>query len=163
MKSFLIVGSTGTGKTTFVKKILKLSKSKKYIYDINREYTEFNNEFIFNSDFNFFCSATDKLKNSVIVFEEATIFFNNKGSNKSTTEQLVRKRHTNNVLVFVFHSLRTIPLHIFDLIDFLVLHKTGDNINLINRKFDGNEKVIIGFNDCLKSVNKYEQKIINLR
>lgn len=163
MKSFLVVGSTGTGKTTFVKSLLKKSKKPLYIYDINNEYKEFNNLYSFNSDFNNFCEVTENKKDSLIVYEEATIFFSNKGANTLTTGQLVRKRHTNNILVFVFHSLRTVPLHILDLTDYLILHKTGDNINLIERKFDGNSKILKPFYFCLNSKNKHEKKIICLR
>lgn len=163
MKAFLVVGSTGTGKTTFVKKLLTKSTCRKFIYDINKEYTEFKNEYVFSSDFSNFSDVTETKRNCIIVYEEATIFFSNKGSDKLTTGQLVRKRHTNNILVFVFHSLRTVPLHIFDLIDFLVLHKTGDNIKLIERKFDGNEKVLNSFFEVQQSKNKYEEKIISLR
>lgn len=162
MKSFLVVGATGTGKTTFTKSLLSKTRAKIYIYDVNNEYREFDNNFEF-ADFGTFSKTAAGCVNSFLVFEEATIFFSNRGSNKETTEVLVRKRHTNNVIVFVFHSLRSVPLHIFDLIDFLILHKTGDNIKLIETKFSGNDKILNAFNECSKSVNKYERKILSLR
>lgn len=162
MKSFAVVGNTGTGKTTFVKSILSKSTAPLYIYDVNNEYTEFPNRFDF-SDFNSFLDEVKTKTGSVIVFEEATIFFSNRGASQETTEILVRKRHTGNLVIFVFHSLRTIPLHIFDLCDFLILHKTADNIKLMESKFAGNDLILNGFFDCLKSVNKYERKILALR
>jgi len=162
MKSILIIGNTGTGKTTFVKSLLKKTRADVYIYDINNEYTEFNNLFEF-SNISDFTTIASQQKDSFLIFEEATIFFSNKSSGTTTTEILVRKRHTNNFIVFVFHSLRTVPLHIFDLCDILVLHKTGDNINLIQRKFDGNDKVINAFNESLTSEDKYFRKIVLLR
>ena len=162
MKSFLIVGNTGTGKTTFVKTALKKSKAPLFLYDVNNEYKEFQNLSEFGS-FEDFLQEVKNKTGAVIVFEEATIFFSNRGASKEATEILVRKRHTGNLIFFVFHSLRTVPLHIFDLCDFLILHKTADNIKLMEAKFNGNDKILNSFFECLKSVNKYERKILSLR
>ena len=45
-----------------------------------------------------------------ILFEEATIFLSNTGKIEEVRNILVRKRHTQNNVFFVFHSLRSLPV-----------------------------------------------------
>jgi ABC-type multidrug transport system ATPase subunit len=142
-KAFLIVGGTGSGKTTFTKKALaKVHPNARFIYDVNNEYKEFFDYPL--KDFDEFIYIASTLKNAFIVFEEATIFLNNKSSNKILIDILVRKRHTNNTIFLVFHSLRSIPRYVFDLSNILVLHKTNDNENFVEKRFE-NEIVTDAF------------------
>jgi len=146
--AYIIVGTTGTGKTTFVKERLKKVKlNALYLYDVNREYTEFKNEPLPKFD-NFLLKATS-LKNAVMVFEEATIFFGNKSSSHEMTELLVRKRHTNNTIFLVFHSLRAIPRNIMELVNGVFLFYTVDSSSLVDQKFK-NDKL----NDVFEEVQK---------
>ncbi len=146
MKSILIVGMTKTGKTTEVKKILStFPERKKYIYDVNREYTDRD-----LPDLQSFIETAKKAKNSVIVFEEATIFFSNRGRSEDVTNILVRKRHTGNIIVFCFHSLRSIPLSIFELIDYVYIKRTNDSFASVKRKFDS-ENLNVIFENVKKS------------
>lgn len=144
MKAFLIIGHTGRGKTTIVKKIIsQFPDFKKMIYDVNNEYSEFGTKApppIYE-----FTAAAAKAINSVIVFEEATIFFKHRTKGHDVQNILVRKRHTSNIVIFVFHSLRSVPLEILDLIDYVYLLPTNDNINIIESKFSGNESIIEAF------------------
>jgi ABC-type Mn2+/Zn2+ transport system ATPase subunit len=129
-----IIGTTGTGKTTFVKDRLKnANKNSIYLYDVNNEYTEFYDYPFVSMDL--FLEKAIKLKNAVIVFEEATIFFSNKSSNKEITELLVRKRHTKNTIFLIFHSLRSVPRNITDLVNHLIIFKTTDSEQVVKNKF----------------------------
>ena len=152
MKAIIIVGNTGRGKTTSALKALKKAKIEKreiFVFDPNNDYKEFyNKSFVDENDF---CENVKDKENAFILFEEATIFFSNKGSNKILTSLLVRKRHQNNTVVLLFHSLRSIPVYIFELSNYLILYKTADRENLIEKKFDAFPEIIEGFKK-LKSI-----------
>jgi len=157
MKSFLIVGMTGTGKTTEVKNLLNKFSAEKKIYDVNNEYLEFTKNSGLPS-MEKFLSDAEKITNSVIVFEEATIFFNKRGYDDRLVNLLVRKRHTKNIIIFVFHSLRSIPTYIFELIDFFAIKKTNDTIDRI-KQFKSPELMRI-FETIEKSSNLEPYKTI---
>ena len=144
MKAILVVAQTGQGKTTFTKNLLSKVNKNRIIYDVNGEYKEFYNKpFI---DFETFLKQTKSLTNSMVVFEEATMFFSNRGNSKDMVEMLVRKRHTNNFYILLFHSLRAIPTYILDLCNYLVLFKTNDNPALVESKFNGWDSIINSYN-----------------
>lgn len=124
-KAFIVVGAPGMGKTTFNKEILsQVHPATIWLYDVNNEYTDFVQMPLLK--FDKFCEIALTKTDSLIVFEEATIFLSNKGSNVNLKEILVRKRHTRNVILLVFHSLRSVPKYLLDLCNYLVLHKTND-------------------------------------
>lgn len=124
-KAFIIVGAPGMGKTTFVKNILKrVHPGTIWLYDVNNEYTEIINQPLL--DFDVFCKEAMKKRESILVFEEATIFLSNKGSNNELKNILVRKRHTHNTILLVFHSLRYVPKYLLDLCNYMALYKTND-------------------------------------
>jgi hypothetical protein len=134
-KCFIIAGGTGTGKTTFLMERLEnINKNALHLYDVNNEYTSFyGKEF---TDFETFAKTGTKLKNAVQVYEEATIFLSNRGSNDNIRDILVRKRHTNCTIFFVFHSMRTVPKWVYDLSNYVVLFKTNDSEGTIDKKFE---------------------------
>lgn len=144
MKSFCIIADTGRGKSTYVKKLLRFFVSKglkPFIYDVNNEYGEFQEtkELPKVSDFK---NEATKKTNSVIVFEEATIFFSSNAKDEDLRYMLVRKRHTKNVIIFVFHSLRSVPVEILDLINFIILFKTSDRETLVKSKFREDTEIL---------------------
>jgi ABC-type sugar transport system ATPase subunit len=159
MKLDIIVGGTGTGKTTEVKRKLSLVPNKRalLIYDVNKEYTEF-----YDYELIDFIEFTEKLKNvkkSVIVFEEATIFLGNKQVSKQIIELIVRKRHTGNYIIMVFHSLRAIPNYIYDIANYLTLFKTNDAVNRIDQKFK-DDNIISAFNEVKNNSDKHFKKVL---
>lgn len=134
-KAFLIIGGTGRGKSTFARKRLKnVDKRALMIYDVNNEHTDlYDKPFV---DFETFINISSKVRNAVLFYEEATIFFSNRGgSHKKMIDILVRKRHTNNTIFLIFHSLRTVPRDIIDLCNYIVLFKTNDSQSLVDSKF----------------------------
>lgn len=137
-KSIILAGGTGTGKSTFVSERLSKVPNKKSIqlYDVNNE--AIYKPYIFTpfGSFEKFSRSAKGLSDSVIVFEEATIFLSNRGTNDDLRNILVRKRHTNVTVFLVFHSLRTVPRWIYDLSNFIVLFKTNDNEKLIETRFE---------------------------
>lgn len=142
-KAILIVGARGSGKTTTAKEIIsKVNKDARIVYDVNAEYADlYPKPFL---EFDDFTAQLNKIRNGVILIEEATIFLSNHGNNFDIRSALVKARHNNNTFIFVFHSLRSIPVYIFNLCDYVYLHKTNDTTD-IAEKFD-NPKLVAYFN-----------------
>lgn len=150
-KSIIIAGGTGTGKSTFVEERLSKVPNKKniHLYDVNNE--NIYKPYVYEpfGSFEKFSKRGKSLIDSVIVFEEATIFLSNRGTNDDLRNILVRKRHTNVTVFLVFHSLRTVPRWIYDLSNYIILFKTNDNEKLIETRFE-NELLT----DCFLRVQK---------
>lgn len=134
-KSILIVGMTGTGKSTEAMKVLKqFPDQKKLIYDVNNEYGTGS-----LPSMDTFLEEATKANDSIILFGEATIFFSNRGRSDKVVNLLVRKRHTRNVIIFIFHSLRTVPAYIFEMTDHLYLKRTNDTPQRVKKAYDSDK------------------------
>lgn len=158
-KCTIIVGRTGSGKTTIVKKLISAHKKKnpkgqRLIYDVNNEYGE---RYMPMDEF---LSAAKAATRTLIVFEEATIFFSTSGGQIEMRELLVRKRHTKNYFVFNFHSLSQVPLYILMFCDTMIIKKTNDQIPQIERKYKGNSRVIKAYCQVANSPDKYATEVI---
>lgn len=160
-KVIVNVGFTGTGKTVGTKEILKGLHVPLFIYDVNNEYKEFKGSVL--KSFEDFLQEANLKKNHCIVFEEATIFFSHSGSSKMIMELLVRKRHTKNLIILNFHSLRKVPLYILDFTDYLILRKTNDNPETIRKKFEDYEIIFQSFQQVQCSKDKFEKQFIKLQ
>ncbi len=138
-KTFLFIGMRGMGKTTLVKKTLAgAHPDSLLIFDPNGEYTSFTNGRPPITNFKLFAQKAMQVENAVIVVEEATVFLNNRGFNVDFLEVVVRARHTNNSIICVFHTLKSVPKYIFDLCNYVILLKTGmsDNEDYVRKQFD---------------------------
>lgn len=145
--TILNIGRTGAGKTTVAKKLIKASNREALIYDVNNEYeTEL-------LEFDLFLKKGKEARNKCIVFEEATIFLSSNKSASDMRDILVRKRHTNNVIILNFHSLRGVPTYLLELTDYICLLQTNDNPTLIYQKFKEYPEIIEKF----EAVNKMPQ------
>jgi len=130
----IIVGATNTGKSHFVKNLLRKAKSKTayFIYDVNNEYKEFfPYPFI---GFTEFIKKATRIERSIMVFEEATIFFNNRSTNEYLYEILVRKKHTGNCVFLLFHSMRSVPRYIYETSNYITIFKTNDSPDMSARE-----------------------------
>ena len=133
-KAIIIVGATETGKTTFVKNMIKRvpNKGALFIYDINNEYSEY---FPYKLlDIDDFMEKTQFISKGVFVLEEATIYLNNRSSNKYLVDLMTRKRHTFNTIILVFHSMRAVPRYIYELSNYIVIFKTNDSPDMTSRE-----------------------------
>jgi len=155
------VGNTGTGKTTKTKELLNSYKGMPYfIYDVNLEYEEFYKAPLLK--FKDFLLESTKKTNTVIVYEEATIFFKHNGNTHLIGEMLVRKRHTKNVYIFNFHALHQVPIFILDFANYVILGQTNDVPSLIQKKFESFDKIYNSFLTLQASQNKFEKQFIKL-
>lgn len=145
MNVIVAVGKKKTGKTTWVKQTaLSFPAQKKIVFDPNMHYVESGFSQYPDSDkknaIEDFLQKIVNVKNAVIVIEEATINFQSASRQQELQSLLVRCRHQNNVLFLCFHSLRSLPTWIFDLIDGLKLFKTMDTKAVLN-KFEGVDEI----------------------
>lgn len=137
MKAIILVAEKGRGKTTEAFDIVKQFSNKDlYVYDRQGQYKHFTNNKIKGlPSMEQFLQIIKPVKNAVIIFEEATIFFSNKGREEIVIEKLVSNFHESNVIVFIFHSIRTIPIEIADQVDFMKVWHTNDRRTLIANKY----------------------------
>lgn len=128
-----IVGGEHTGKTTFTKKLIAGKRS--IIHDINNEY--YQNEKYTLPSIDQFVNQARQVKNTIVVFEEATIAFGNRKRQDLVIDLCVRKWHSGNYYIFVFHTLRSIPVEIFDSCNRITLFKTGDRPDFLSGRLEG--------------------------
>lgn len=158
------IGRTKTGKTTFVRDIVKEVYEKDpyrdiFIFDVNKEYTDFYPQRLTNMEG--FMNLIEPVKNSFILFEEATIFFHSNTRSTILMDKLVRKRHDNNIIFLNFHSWRSVPPSIFDMVDYVTIFKTNDTAEKIRKKCEV-EGVLKAFDEVQKSKDKFERKSVHL-
>lgn len=158
--TLIVVGSTGTGKSTFIKQLKKTVVSGKHankttlIFDFQNEHSDINavrvvpnkNLPVKIAKEKFFKQFLLK-NNSCIIFEEARIYCKHQDLNEDMIKKLVGKRHDNNTIIFSFHSMRQIPLWLLDYTDFVFMKHTIDT-NI--QRFREYPEIIEAF-ECLKS------------
>ncbi len=160
-KCHIVVGATGTGKTTYVKDNLSKvpNKDSIIVYDVNNEYSEFYDyEFI---DYKTFLKNLTTVKNSVVVLEESTIFLGVRGDIEDIRNILVRKRHTKNYIFLCFHSLRSVPRYIYDMADYITVFKTNDTEKRVSQTFEDDRLTDI-VRECKESDNKHIYKFLQI-
>lgn len=152
--SICVVGSTGVGKTTFVKSIIKDVHPTNIVkYDPFNEY-----EKGFNIEIDNFLQLD--YKNKIILVEEATsvLSFYNR---IDIIKMLTRRRHNNVSSIFVFHSIRSIPVYIFDFLDGIIFFRTNDRRDIVEKKY----KDIINLKllDKITNLQHYKYIYLHLR
>jgi len=159
MKAIILVGEQGRGKSTEAVNIIKkFSKKDLFVYDINNDYGKFKNNKIKGlPSMEQFLQICENVKNSVIIFEEATIFFDNKSRSEIIVNLLVRNFHTKNVIVFLFHSVRSIPVNIMDFVQFIKIFHTNDRLTLIQNKFKDDKEFLQVYNDVYQKTFNTEK------
>ncbi|MCK9479766.1 MAG: ATP-binding protein [Firmicutes bacterium] len=135
-KAIILVGATGSGKSTIVKRLLaNVHEERICVYDVNAEYglSEPGKPL---PDIQDFLDGVLPLYDRVLVFEEATVFFSNRGRSDKMVKLLVAKRHNRNTVMLCFHSIRAIPLYIYDLVNYVIVLKTNDPPELVKSKHE---------------------------
>lgn len=149
MTTILVVGKPGSGKSEFVKKYIEGRNC--LVMDVQNEYgarTKYPNQKPIllsdntklarsrytGGDFNQFVEIAKTKKNTVLVFEEATIFLEGR-IGKEMRKILVAKMFTGNVCLLCFHSISAIPPRILQLSDYVVLHHVNDELYQVEKKY----------------------------
>lgn len=146
---YLIIGAPGTGKSPFAQKMIEGRRC--LVFDVNNEYgsrTKYPGQVPFQLptdirqprsryvgwDIKQFTTIAMARTESVIIIEESTAFF--RGNQSALTSRLIiGRKHTGNVLVFLFHSINRVPPEIMEMSDWVVLFRTNDEERTIERKY----------------------------
>lgn len=180
-----LVGNRGTGKTDFLKQLVRASSQpkklivdtfanpawanmetwdnpqgvKEPIYELqpeNLKHWKNGTYLMFDNDTDALLETIeDNLKNSLVIFEDATKYV---GSTlkKELKRFLLDTKQKNIDLIFVFHSLKDLPRDLIRVMDYLILGKTGDKYGpSLRNKYP--DEVETAHKKVMSSVNKYEK------
>jgi Ni2+-binding GTPase involved in maturation of urease and hydrogenase len=133
MKAIMVVGCTGSGKTYFVKSLIKNVNPKNIIvYDVNDEYKDVY-PYPFEPDIDKFLSGCLHKRGKVMIFEDATSFFAVQGRSDEMIKLLIAKRHTKNTIILIFHSFGDVPRYLFRKCTDIAIFKTLDGEKDVNK------------------------------
>ncbi len=160
-----IVGGTHRGKSTYIKAHLRNPKGgfrPHIINDIKGEYGKGFKKYHDSGDRDGFIAYVDQnVKNSIVVLEEASFYLSNRHYSSAAEKLLVNKWKSQNTYFIVYHSIRKIPLAVYDYLDYMVLFKTRDLLPNIK---NAPPEVLSGFEDVNQKSrsNKHYHKFITL-
>jgi len=168
-KVICVVGATGEGKTTLVKKYVpKRRQSICYL----RMSDDFNEENIIKfTNFVMFIHTGNRKKNSTCIIDEAfTCLPKNliikpgkpQDIHNQIADFLVNARKMNNFVIIIFHALAQIPLWLIPYLDFLIRFNTLDQTQYQERRFSAFPEIT---NSLRKSptLQKHKPEILKLR
>jgi molybdopterin-guanine dinucleotide biosynthesis protein len=167
----LLAGKRGTGKTTLIKKeVLAHSRLKCLVVDtfdspVWRELPALNDTALtrwkagnyryFNSDTKHVMSMIEKhVYNTTIIFEDATKYVGSKLTD-DVRKFVLDSKQKNLDLVFIFHSLTSIPSELVRIADALTLLKVGDKPNSTTVRSKYEEPVLEALDKVRKSKDPY--------
>lgn len=155
-KAIAVVGARGMGKSTVTKSLAKkVPPGALMIYDPEGEHKDIYDKPLL--PFKEFKQRADSVANALIIYEEATMVIPNTAqADQEVKEMLVKARHRNNTLIFVFHSFRFLPTWVFDLLDGIIVMKTADNLNYVTRRYDSER-----FNEVFIRINQPDNWLYN--
>jgi hypothetical protein len=127
----LIIGRQGSGKTPVTQREAEASGfDNLVVYDPRKEYDlEKYTIFYKLSTFKKFITTA---RNCFIICEEATGFVNS-FKDMEFTDFIIGVQHNCNIIVFIFHSLSDAPTYILRLCRFVVLLRTNDEPEVIQK------------------------------
>lgn len=137
MYNTLVIGMTGEGKTSVIKK--NLEGKNVLVFDVNDEWHDCDfdtrkKRARFIGDHEDYLDLCLKRKNTNCVFEDATGFIS-ANTTKAMNKVLVKKRHLKNNNIFFFHSINSVPPRMLEMCNFVYLFKTGDVEKVVEKKY----------------------------
>lgn len=150
MINILVIGESGTGKSEWVKEYIQPPRNC-FVFDVQNEYgmrTKYAGQTPIGLSDNIhhararhieldekkFILQCKAKKNTVCVFEEATGFFQG-AIGEPLRKLMIGKLFTNNVYVFIFHSISSVPPRIAQMVDMVVLYNTLDENYQVEKKY----------------------------
>lgn len=146
----IIIGGTNQGKSYFAKEMLKDVRIPCFVYDVQNCYGDSSTktgDLVLNLPIGTtekrcrwygepaeFIAHAIRRRNSVILVEEATVFFEGR-TTELTKRLIIDKHHHKNTIIFMFHSISAVPPRIMQICDKVVLFKTGDEEKEVSRKY----------------------------
>lgn len=181
-KIVVYAGMPGCGKTTQIMKqiaafLKQHPKEKVIIYDINREkaYKDFpaisleqiphvksGVYRIVEPDYNLVLATfVETFRNGLLILEDAN-FYLTAARNMTLWKILVSRRHMGMDVVLTFHSLARIPPYLYEMLNYIILFKTNENIDRVQNKIPNFDKVESIKNKINKNPNKYFHQVIEM-
>lgn len=185
----IVVGNRSTGKTDFIKSIVRSSSQEKTLIvdtfdnpvwrnmktwdDPNGENTPIHSiapehllswkkgtYLMYDSDTDYLMDHVQRnLSNALMVLEDATKYVGSKLT-KDQKKFVIDSKQKNLDLIFVFHSLTDVPRDLIRISDYVTLCKTGEEWNAtLQNKF---HKVKAAFDHVAKSKNQYEKITVQI-
>lgn len=150
MKLYIIIGAPGQGKSEFVKQAIQGRRC--FVFDIQNEYgsrTKYKGQRPLllsdnpnaerarytGHDLEQFQQMCLRKRDSILVFEEATMFFEGR-TGKTTRQIMISRKHTGNAIMFLFHSINSVPPRIMEISEYVVLFKTNDQEHTVRYKYN---------------------------
>lgn len=177
-KIIVVVGRRGTGKTTFAKKLIKVSPMKALVLDTfdhpdYRQLTQLQpdqlgrwkggNVRLFTGDPLENCQLIfDLVSNSLVIFEDARRYIE-PTIQKPIRQGIVEHRNRNNDLVFMFHNLKDVPSYLCSMYNSLVLFKTNDNVKVRQDKYSNWDEIIEVHSRVMANKVAWYNEVINLQ
>ena len=171
-KAVLIVGKPGAGKSYFFKNEILPKLNKVLIFDqYGYEYPEATltdgkkdtgeSMLRFSGDFWELVNFSGRFPNRAIIIEDATNFLQGAIHDEPLRKMFAARRHYNQQLYFLFHTLSSIPPFIYSMSDYVVLFKTKDFKERVKNRFQ-DEELFRAFENIKKSRNEHERKIVKI-
>ena len=150
MKLTLIIGMTQQGKSRYTKSLIgynekgepisDAAKRNCFVFDVNNEYPwlpmerpdENLKQSRFFGDFEIFVNKCEIKRNNNIVFEEATGYLTG-NIGRRMVKLIIGKAHTKNNYFCLFHSINSVPEAIIQVCNYVVLFKTMDEVNNLDK------------------------------
>lgn len=137
LNTLVIIGNSGVGKTTFVKKILEnmensgLAKENVHIIDFK---SQFPDEYKKYSDVTEMVNVAKTSKNSLFIFDDATGLLTRNASqiHNDLLFLLNTRRHDNNYYIFIFHTIKAFPVILECAVDVWIYFQTNNTPKIIS-------------------------------
>jgi hypothetical protein len=179
MFTFIVIGKPGSGKSEWVKELIRTRRS--FVFDVQNEYgqrTKYKGQqplgFSDNpnaeraryvpksarlrEDVEKFMEMCRHKRDTNVVFEEATIFFEGR-TGELTKTLIINRIHTGNVYYFVFHSIASVPPRIMQMASFVVLFATLDEDTQVGQKYS---RLFVPYKELQESAGKEKFRIVKL-
>lgn len=159
----IMIGKRGCGKTTLSKQLLDARPKGMpcIVYDINNEYQDYYPKPFEDFDVFLIKISGEDIRRTYLLIEEATIFFNIQSNYIEMKNLLVRARHTGNIIQLNFHSFASVPKGIYNLLDYVTVFKTNDNLDNVTNRFD-HPGVIQAYQDAIASPDPHFYRTVKL-
>lgn len=165
----ILIGRTGTGKTTYIRKALEVIPLKKEIFDIDNEYRDFGTIPLKRTEKKSLEDFADEFKNkicsvweSVIVLSEAGIFITNNGNVDMAMRELLKGARKRGNFVFLdFHKLSEVNVNILTFANRIIIKKTQFETKAQINKFSHYPIIVESMRTVQNSSNEFSTVSIN--
>lgn len=159
-----IVGGMGVGKTTLVKNefLSKCKKDKIIFCLIPDDFSDYSSYVI--CEYEDFILRCNKVKDTLIIIDEAKAVIPYKEPNvekkihKQLMNFLLNSRKLNNFVIFVYHSLRDVPIWLLTYTNFFLRFKTNDLMQIQKMRFASFPLIVESIeNHEIKEIGEYQE------